>query len=380
MLEVQKYLQNHTLDKLKKEFGICVKKFTVTNENDIIILNYDQVASSKQKEHPIVRECRQLILENNTWKVIAKSFSRFYNYNETITNNEIFNNAKKHIFQTKHDGSIILLFWYHGWRIATRSTLGQSNVLSFADYTEKHNWITLFEHILGYKLENIDESLDKSYSYIFELCSPYNTVIRTYKKATLYLLASNSNVYFTEMDESMLNNVSKVLGVQRPETHNITLENMYKYLNNISALDPTFEGIVGKAEIRNGEYIRMKFKTESYLRLHHALSVPSDEMACLDIIKVILNGEIDEVLSNHSFMKHKNKIENIRKFIDEEYMDTMNYWLSVKDIQQQKDFAKTVCDYKYSSTIFKIKASNEFDKNWRSDANAKLIEKCYKSK
>jgi hypothetical protein len=84
MLEIQKYLVNSTeptieakLEKLKEELGI---KFKIYHEDGIVILNYDQIESPKS--HPIVIECRSLILNIYTLGVVSRKFDRFFNHGE----------------------------------------------------------------------------------------------------------------------------------------------------------------------------------------------------------------------------------------------------------------------------------------------------------
>lgn len=85
MLKVQEYLSDYAktlgpqgaLNKLNEELAIRV----ATHEwLPLVILNYDQLDSPKT--HPIVRECRGLVLEMETWKVVARAFERFFNLGE----------------------------------------------------------------------------------------------------------------------------------------------------------------------------------------------------------------------------------------------------------------------------------------------------------
>lgn len=75
MLEVQKYLKTHSLEELKDEFDINYKEY-----DDRVILKYR--IDSKPKFHPIVKECRGLILSLPNFDVIARGFDRFFNYGE----------------------------------------------------------------------------------------------------------------------------------------------------------------------------------------------------------------------------------------------------------------------------------------------------------
>mgnify|MGYP001296035369 CR=1 FL=1 len=82
MLEVQKYLKNKTLDDLNIEFGIKIKEH---DELPLVILNYSMIdhGTIGNKTHPIVCECRGLVLEVGSWNIVARSFYRFFNFGET---------------------------------------------------------------------------------------------------------------------------------------------------------------------------------------------------------------------------------------------------------------------------------------------------------
>jgi len=75
MLCVQEFLLTKNLEDLKNELGI-----EYNQSDDLVILNYSQIDSPKR--HPIVMECRGLVLEIGTWRIIARSFNRFFNWSE----------------------------------------------------------------------------------------------------------------------------------------------------------------------------------------------------------------------------------------------------------------------------------------------------------
>lgn len=77
-LEVQKYLRSgKTLEQLTSELGI---KVTHHSSDPLVILNYCQIDSPKF--HPITLECRGLVLEKQSWNIVARSFKRFFNFGE----------------------------------------------------------------------------------------------------------------------------------------------------------------------------------------------------------------------------------------------------------------------------------------------------------
>ena len=79
-LEVQKFLDDEYedgLDRLTELFGIKVRRYP---EDNLVLLDYNQIDSPKT--HPIVIECRSLILALDTLEVVSRKFDRFFNLGE----------------------------------------------------------------------------------------------------------------------------------------------------------------------------------------------------------------------------------------------------------------------------------------------------------
>lgn len=68
------FLKEHGIQKLRDDFAITVKEV-----DDLLVLNYNQIESPKT--HPIVIECRSLILDTG-FNVVSRSFDRFFNIYE----------------------------------------------------------------------------------------------------------------------------------------------------------------------------------------------------------------------------------------------------------------------------------------------------------
>jgi len=62
---------------LTEQYGIKVRKYP---EDNLVLLDYDQIESPKT--HPIVVECRSLILAMDTLEVVSRKFDRFFNLGE----------------------------------------------------------------------------------------------------------------------------------------------------------------------------------------------------------------------------------------------------------------------------------------------------------
>ena len=203
MLKVQEYLQTRTLDQLKDEFAIKVKEHDVY---PLVILNYNQIDSPKL--NPITMECRGLILEKDTWRIIAKGFTRFFNFGEAleVTNNFDWTNPIE--CYDKEDGSYINIFWYGDptaprpqWRMSTRGSFGMDELVG----TNGNRWLDLVHGLLP---DTFYRYAHRQVNYVFELTSPYNKVVRHYREAKLVLLTAthvldNGDVY--EFNHKWLN-------------------------------------------------------------------------------------------------------------------------------------------------------------------------------
>ena len=58
-MHVIKYLKEHGISKLQEELSIKVRNY----DNGLMVLNYHQLNSPSS--HPIVKECRSLILDKD---------------------------------------------------------------------------------------------------------------------------------------------------------------------------------------------------------------------------------------------------------------------------------------------------------------------------
>lgn len=120
MLETQKLLWESGPKGLD-DLGI---KKVIHPSRPLMILNYDQIASPKT--HPVVRECRALVLRTDDFSLVARSFPRFFNWGEVVEEQKLFD-WSNYLIQEKEDGSLILIFWEpesKKWTFCTRGSWG----------------------------------------------------------------------------------------------------------------------------------------------------------------------------------------------------------------------------------------------------------------
>jgi T4 RnlA family RNA ligase len=327
---VQDFLRKQSLEKLKEYYGI---KYT-QHEDGRVILNYDQIESAKHKTNPIVRECRGLVLDsNNNWNLVARAFTRFFNLGET-DDDKNFDWSSCTGFD-KEDGSLILIYlWKDSVHLNTRGSFGDGEVNSSGI-----TWRELFSMACPKWQE-----LNDRYTYCFELCSRYNKVVRDYAEPTTFLLS----VFDGEKELTRGEMLSEDYMIDVNIISSIPFDSEKEVQDKIEQLekdDPTFEGYV----LRDRDNNRIKVKSSTYLSLHRLFN--NGNIAHVkNLLPIILKGEIDEIITY--FPEMKQRIDDVKTFIDECKTELENYWFCFHDEKNQKKFALAIKDCKLSSYLF----------------------------
>ena len=125
MLLLQEFIKQNPHDweaKLKS----APYEITIKHEDGLIIFNYDLYNSDLSNS--IVKECRGLILREETFDAVCVPFYKFFNYGQEFADKIDWPTAR---VQTKVDGSICKL-WYDRvcklWRISTNGMINADNV------------------------------------------------------------------------------------------------------------------------------------------------------------------------------------------------------------------------------------------------------------
>lgn len=310
MLEVQKYLESNSVDSLTETLGIKAKHHPTL---PLVILNYDQIKSPKT--NPIVRECRGLVLEAGTNRIVAKAFNRFFNYGEVDTGFD-WSDFKTY---DKEDGSLILVYFYAGeWRVNSRNSFGDEPMPS-GDRTWRDMVAGLLFTCVGF---------DREITYVFELCSPYNKVVRRYKMPQLYLLATFHNGQEVDVEIPYREGV-------KPSRHYrfASIEDVREFIERQS-VDPTYEGVV----IRDRLNRRYKVKNPRYLELHRLYG--NGGYTPKFLLPFILSGEADELLTY--FPEYAADFMTYSKMVDSYFQSLQKLFAATQGIESQKEYALAI--------------------------------------
>ena len=328
-MKVLDYLNKYGLEKSVEEFSIKVsidERFP-----DLRVLNYNQIDSPKN--HPIVRECRSLVIKeesgSGTYSVVSRAFDRFFNQGE----NDVTFKLEYLTIYEKVDGSLISVFYCepYGWMYRTKSMLMPLLSVQGWDRT----WKDLIESALDW--DNM-KGLDKSCTYIFEIVGRENRVVVNYPEDRAYLLAIRHNL---SGDYSEI--VTTKYHLPRKYSFNTTQECMesLKHLPNLE------EGYVGYKE---GIPV-VKVKSPQYLIGHR---LKGEGLSPKRAKELVVIGELDEYLA--VFPEDK---DYFTPFVEAwntlESLCTAQF-NKTKDITDQKEFALNNKVF-YSGVMFQARNS-----------------------
>lgn len=185
MLHIQTYLRTpgNSLEDLAKDLNLKVRENV---QLGVVSINYDQIFSDPN--HPIVQECRALILKKGTWEVLSLPFKRFFNLGEQKSGMEKFDWSEFDTWE-KHDGSLIS-FWHcgdYGWQTSTRGVPDAETRVDDTELTFKkliHD--TLSD--MGTSFQEVTSHMVPGFCYAHELMTPENQVVTHIHQRELRLL------------------------------------------------------------------------------------------------------------------------------------------------------------------------------------------------
>lgn len=329
---VQEYLRTKSLKDLTAELGIQVRRHT--KYPNLVGLCYWNVTSPYY--HPIVTECRGLILdEANDWNVVAYPFDRFYKYGESCAAEIDFDNSYAY---KKLDGSLIIMYYYNDeWLVATkRSPDASGSVLDYSVTFAELAWTVFMQE--SYKLDDFDVN----YTYMFELCTPFNPVVVSHSSNSLTLIGVRNRT--TLREES----------IAEPK---FTSFKLVDYLEYGLTIDEVRDELVKLDGLHNEGYVivewctwkRVKLKHDDYVKYHRIKSSVTKR----DILELVRTGEGNEFISYfHEFSSIYNNYLTKYNKLCELIEHDLNEFAKITD---KKQFAIAISNIKWKVILFSIR-------------------------
>ena len=320
MLHIQKFITEHSdWEALLQEKPYCI---TISRDvkfgHNLIMFKYSQIDSNFNEA--LVRECRGLILDEDTLEPICVPFFKFGNYGESYCP-EI--DWKSCWVGEKLDGSLIkmsrigddILWSTNGTIDAFKAPLADQIGCVAKSFGELAYFAVLDNYCKARNL-SVSDCIDSGcvdswlksivkpgFTYMFELTSPFNKVVVQWRETRLNFLGVRNNetlqeTYFSDHELRCIFNTPKVFPLR-------SIDDCVKAANE---LDCNNEGFV----VCDKNFNRVKIKSPTYVALHHMKNngVLSYERG----IEIVRGNELEEVLTY--FPEFKDHLEQIKEKYD----------------------------------------------------------------
>ena len=232
-LSIVKYIKEHGLDNAVHTFKLKCKDY-----GHKILLKYDQLESDSSFQE--VRECRGLILEKGTWKVMSLAFTRFFNSAET--------HAPKIDWETacvmeKADGSLIQVYWDWVTEKWCAGTSGMANGEGEVNDKPNTSFANLFWETIANKYDFSVSRLIKGRTYAFELMTPYNIVVTPHGESKVVLLGIRHLESLNELTYSQMKMASFEIDIPLVKRFDLNASNAGHLMATFEGMPFTEEGL-----------------------------------------------------------------------------------------------------------------------------------------
>lgn len=355
MLNLQAFIrENENWRELISEKPYCIK---VTEKGNLVCFKYSQIDSDFH--NPIVRECRGIILEKDSWNVVAYPFKKFFNFGEEYADNIDWESA---VVETKEDGSLIKIYFYNDeWKIATNNTIDAEDAeLQSGPYK---NFRQLFD-AAAEKCHFDFLKLNRYFTYCCEICSEFNIIICPQSEMRLIHIGTRDNRTFQEVETN--------IGIPHPQRY--ALSSLEDCIAMAKTFDFTKEGFV----VKDKNYNRIKIKSEDYVKVHRMIS--NNKVSEEKILSLICSGEEEEFLSYFPiyttiFQDIKIKRDKLKYLFYEIKKEVFS--LKEKGMKR-KDFAQLVKNNDFSFLYFLMYDNSQLNfLDWENKISYKKMVKYY---
>jgi len=332
MLKVIDFIK-HTPD-WRKVLEAAPYNLSINDDGGFTILKYSQVDSDFTCD--IVRECRGIIIDE-AYNPVCVPFFKFANYGEPYADKIDWATAR---VEEKIDGSLIKVWNYKGnWIVSTNGTIfaENANIDSVCDYKHRghfSNYAELFNAAVSNAGLDLD-SLNPQYTYMFELCSPYNRVVAPHHEIKIYHIGTRDNTTLRELEID--------IGIPKPKTYHCN--DMNDLIEMASKLKYSEEGYV----VKDGDYRRVKVKSPSYVAAHYLINNMNDKK----LLELLRKNETAEFLAY--FPEYEEFIDNLRRKIsalEAHVNDTLKKRFDNLHFETRKDFAAVAMKTDYPGFFF----------------------------
>lgn len=261
--------------------------------------------------------------------------SKRYDIQTKETNNFFANGILVH-------NSCIQVYWDWNkkeWFAATTGTAeGEGEVNNKLGTTFNQ----LFWSVLKDKY-GIDASyLAEGYTYVFELTTPYNIVVKPHGESSATLLTMRRLDTLEEVSFEALTQIAESLGVPRVKSYDLNAK-------NVGVLLRTFENMVWHDEgyvVVDAKFNRVKIKNPAYVAVHHLKGKTAEH----NIMTIVKTNEIEEFAA--TFPDRKDELVKLKVNYDA-LVDKLNSVWDELQVFRPKNIIPEE-KKKYAAAVFEI--------------------------
>lgn len=230
----------------REPYNLIVKD--IQHFPNLYMIVYDK--NNSDLNNSVVKECRGIILEKNTNKIVCYSFNKGLNLHNNLLPNQFDWNSTK--VEKSIDGTQIKMFFYDGeWRYASTRCIDANRAYWYTN----ESFYDLFTDV---KNEIDYNRLNEKYCYSFVLCHPKNRIVMNYDEPKLYHVLTR--------DLETLEEVDIDIGVEKPEVFT-NFETFEDLLNSAANSESMEEGYMLCYKDCDNILHRVKIKNESYNKI-----------------------------------------------------------------------------------------------------------------
>jgi T4 RnlA family RNA ligase len=334
VLKIQEYLRKNGLAKAIQEFKLKTRIY-----EHKVLLKYDQLESPMSFDE--VKECRGLILSKDNWDILCYSFFKFFNHGESQAAKIDWNTA---VVLEKLDGTMIQVYWdWHKkeWFAATTGMAeGEGQV--------NNKMGTTFNELFWNTLDKVSPiarnsfNFFKGFTFVFELTTPYNIVVKPHGESSITLLAARDNRTLEEIPYDKLARAAESFQVPLVKAFDLNAK-------DFGALIKTFEGMPWSEEgyvVVDANFNRVKIKNPAYVAVHHLKSKTAEH----NILTVVKSNEIEEFAA--TFPERREEIFKLKANYDALIAKLNEAWV---ELEPRKPKNITPAERKnYATAVFEV--------------------------
>lgn len=250
-----------------------------------------------------------------------------------------------------HNSLMKLWFDKGDWHWSTNGNIDADETeFSMNDLSQVHCPCKTFGELIrtAVNYKDLDfNNLNKNFTYMFELVSPYTKIVIPYSETKLYHLATRDNTTFEELETD--------IGVEKPKSYNIsTVDDCVLAAEKLSS---DYEGFV----VVDKNYNRIKIKNPKYLMMHRMAS--NNSLSIKNILEMIKINECSEFLSY--FPEYKNAFNIVDQILKKYYFEMSKEYYEFKEqslFLSRKEIAEKINrNAKWKDYLFGAIYKNETD-------------------